>query len=141
MWWLLLIVVAGGVAYRVWPNFQRGYFGPGATGESTELSSMRAICSANISYEYGHPKVGYARTLADLGPKDGNYIDSALASGMKSGYRFEYVAKPGANGIIDQYRVTARPEERGGRSAYMDDSCEIHTTKEDRAATAADPKL
>jgi hypothetical protein len=141
IWWVLLIIIVGGVGYWAWPKYLRGRFGPGVAGEAAFISSLRTICTANVSYEYGHPKQGYAKTLADLGPKDGNFIDVALASGVKSGYRFEYIAKPGANGLIEQYRVTARPQERGGRSAFMDDSCEIHTTMEDRAATAADPKL
>ena len=143
VWWVLVIVIAGGIAYVAWPNFRRAYFGAGSAGETMEVSSMRSICSANVSYEYAHPKQGYARTLADLGPKDGNYIDAVLATGEKSGYHYEYVSRPEASGIVEHYRVTARPRvhEAGRRSFYMDESCEIHATKDDRAATVADPIL
>jgi hypothetical protein len=140
LWWTVgisIVLIIGAIAI---PNLLHKYYVRSAA-DAPFVSSLRTICTANVSYEYGHPKQGYAKALADLGPKDGNFIDAALASGVKSGYRFEYTAKPGANGLIEQYRVTARPQERGGRSAYMDDSCEIHTTMEDRAATAADPKL
>jgi hypothetical protein len=143
VWWVLGIVLIAGLVVVAIPNvLHRHFMDSGA--ETPSVSSMRTICTANVSYEYGHPKQGYAKSLADLGPKDGNYIDAALASGRKAGYRFEYTAKPGANGIIEQYRVTAQPESRGvsgKRSFYMDENCEIHNTKEDRAATAADPIL
>jgi hypothetical protein len=143
-WWVIGILLVAGIAVVAVPNFLRGYFGPGAGGETSFVSSIRTICTANVSYQYSHPKQGYARTLADLGPKDGNYIDAVLASGEKSGYRYEYVARPESSGIIEHYRVTARPEvygKTGERSLYSDESCDIHTTKEDRAPTASDPPL
>lgn len=142
VWWVLAIAIVGGIGYWAWPRYLRGYL-VHSSGETMEIGSMRTICTANVAYEYGHPKQGYARTLADLGPKDGNYIDAALASGEKSGYRYEYVSRPEPSGIIEHYRVTARPRvhEAGQRSFYMDENCEIRWTREDRAATAADPKL
>ena len=146
VWWVLAIVVVGGVGYRTWLVRREltESVGQLMNGEIEEISGMRKICSANISYQYGHPKQGYARTLRDLGSRDGNYIDDVLASGEKSDYRYEYVARPDASGFIDSYRVTARPRPfgpTGGRSFYMDENCEVHATKENRAATAADPIL
>jgi len=142
VWWVLGILLVVGVALVAAPNLLHRYFVQSAS-ETMEVSAMRAICSANVSYEYGHPKQGYARKLEDLGPKDGNYIDAILASGEKSGYKYEYIARPEASGIIERYRVTARPRnhEKGQRSFFSDESCDIHTTEEDRPATAADPKL
>ncbi|MBI2678645.1 MAG: hypothetical protein HYX28_07665 [Candidatus Koribacter versatilis] len=142
-WWVVGILLVLVVVLIAIPNLLHRHLME-SRAESPSVSSMRAICTANVSYEYGHPKQGYARTLADLGPKDGNYLDARLATGEKAGYRFEYTAKPGANGLIEQYRVTARPERHGKTgqvSLYMDENCEIRSTTEDRAPTAADPKL
>lgn len=144
-WWLfaLLLLLAAAAAYYFGvPKALRRYYSS-APAPSADVAGMRAICSANVSYQYAHPKEGYAKTLADLGPKGGNYIDSALASGQKGGYRYEYVAKPGPGGRVDEYRLSARPlsYSNGERSYYSDDECDIHWTKEDRAATAGDPKL
>ncbi|MDP9268712.1 MAG: hypothetical protein M3P27_10380 [Acidobacteriota bacterium] len=120
------------------PTILRRYF-PKSPAEATFVSSLRTICTANVSYEYRHPKQGYARTLIEL--RDANLIDATLASGSKGDYRFDYSGEPDDHGQVQQYHVIARSVVRGQRSAYMDDGCVIHTTKEDRAATATDPAL
>lgn len=136
--WTLGLALLGLIVVGV-PTIVRRYFVP-PPAEATFVSSLRTICSANVSFEYGHPKQGYARTLIQL--RDNNLIDATLGSGMKGDYRFEYSGEPDDKGRVPAYHVTARPASKGGgRSAYMDDGCVIHTTKDDRAATASDPAL
>jgi hypothetical protein len=140
--WVLVIAALAGAGYWYWPRFKERYSYP--AGGPMEAVGLNAICSANVSYQYMHPKQGYAKTLQELGPKGGNYIDSPLASGQKGGYRFEYLAQVGPEGRIEEYRVTARPlryGEDGKTSYYSDENCVVHFTREDRAATAADPPL
>ena len=136
--WTFGLALLGVIIVGV-PTVIRRYFTPPPV-EATFAKSLEAICAANVSFEYGHPKQGYARTLLQL--RDNNLIDATLGSGTKGDYRFEYSGDADDKGRVPAYHVTARPVNKGGgRSAYMDDGCVIHTTKDDRAATASDPAL
>ena len=141
LWWWIGGAALLIVAVIVVPNLLQKYHAAPPAGEASFVTSMRTICTADVSYEYANPKEGYARTLKELAAA--GLIDAPLASGAKSGYRFEYAGVRGPSGRIEGYHISARPEHggTGERSAYMDDACDIHTTKDDRAATAADPKL
>jgi hypothetical protein len=142
IWVLLALGVIGAAVYWYWPDIQYRYLLP--RSGTAFSSSLNTICAANVYYQYSHPRQGYASSLQELGPQGGNYFDSALASGEKSGYRYEYVARPEPSGRIEHYRVTARPMHYGSegkRSYYTDEGCEVHWTDEDRAATALDPVL
>jgi hypothetical protein len=142
-WWLLvLLVIAGLLVYFKYPSLLYLPFTGEQSGTSMNVWGLKAICSANVSYQYAHPKQGYAASLQELGPQGAQYIDMQLATGEKSGYRYQYTPKRAANGLIEGYAVSARPlVKSGGRSYFSDDGCEIHWTGENRAATAADPKL
>src|SRR5947209_959779 len=83
MWWVLALLVIGGAGYWAWPRYLRPY--ASRVRSDVKPGSLSAICAGNVSFQYGHPKQGYARTLAELGPKGGSYIDAMLASGEKSG--------------------------------------------------------
>lgn len=73
------------------PNLLRARM---AANEASAVGSLRTLTTAEISYAAACPKIGFAYALAELGPggtacPDGmNQIDSSLASGLKSGYRF-----------------------------------------------------
>ncbi len=144
-WWLLVIVIIVVLVVAV-PNLFHKYLVP-QPGEASHVSALRTICTANVQFQYTHPKQGYARSLKELG--DEGYIDKALASGEKSGYRFEYVAgKPDKDGLIEEYHITARPlrygtgwNATGKNSIYSDESCDMHINREDRAPTKNDPPL
>jgi len=65
-----------------------------AANESSAVGSLRTITTGEIAYATACPKIGFAYSLAELGP-DGstcpegrNEIDSVLAKGLKNGYRF-----------------------------------------------------
>jgi type IV pilus assembly protein PilA len=96
--------------------------------ESSAVNSLRALNSSCTSYSmlYG----SYPKNLANLGPgvpassASADLIDSALASGSKSGYAFNYT--PGASGVsgnILSYSITANPITFGtsGRRGFFTD--------------------
>ncbi len=85
--------------------------------ESSAVSSLRAICSANVLYDrtYGP---GFASTLAALGRAPGggpptasnaDVLDPVVASGIKSGYSFVYAATSSGGGTLDRFAVNANP--------------------------------
>jgi len=87
-----------------------------AANESSAVASIRTINTAMITYVASYPDIGFATTLAALGP-DANpctpssanscLIDSVLAAGTKSGYTF---AATGAGGPPQiNYYATATP--------------------------------
>ena len=84
-----------------------------AANEASAVGSTRTLLTTEITYATTNPTTGFV-DIPTLGPGAGNagLIDSALASGTKSGYAF--VATPAstssANGAAkDQVLVTATP--------------------------------
>jgi hypothetical protein len=112
--------------------------------ESNAIGCMRTFNTALVTYASSYPEIGFAESIAALGGRGGNssqagLIDSRLASGEKSGYRFEY-RRPSRYG----YNVVARPikfGETGTKSFFTDQSGVIRFTPEDRPPTASDPPL
>ncbi|SRR5438552_10958094 len=73
------------------PNLLRAKM---AANESSAVGSLRTITTGEIAYASMCPNIGFAKSLVELGPDgtvcpDGkNQIDSTLAIGIKSGYKF-----------------------------------------------------
>ena len=114
------------------PNLLRARI---AANEASSVGSLRTINTAQISYISEFPKSGYAPSLAALGgtkcsPPDETsacLIDTQLASGEKSGYRFEIrnrVHSP-TGGAGDKYQAVAYPiahDQTGLRAFCSDES-------------------
>ncbi|MGH9787435.1 MAG: hypothetical protein ACRD4U_01875 [Candidatus Acidiferrales bacterium] len=151
---LVPIVVAGlflaPISYKTAPHRGTG------NNESSAVGSLRWIIIAQVTYTstYGVDGVGFAPSLAALGPPPGggkpgpeaaDLIDARLASGEKNGYRFTLVPGPlGAQLRVTSYVVLARPiqyNRTGLHSFYSDESGAILWTDEDRAATAKDKPI
>jgi type IV pilus assembly protein PilE len=85
-----IILVISAIAV---PSFLRSRI---AANESAAVASLRALNSAQISYNSAYPTVGYASTLTALGgtsctppgPTSACLIDTVLAGGQRSGYNF-----------------------------------------------------
>lgn len=85
---IILIIVAVAV-----PSFLRSRI---AANESAAVASLRTLNTAEMSYDSAYPTVGYASTLTALGgtsctPPNSTsacLIDTALATGQRSGYSF-----------------------------------------------------
>ncbi len=90
---IILIIAAIAI-----PNFLRAKI---SANESSAVSSIHAIDTAEISYSSTYFNIGYSAALSDLSNGGANpcvatqtaacFIDPILASGTKSGYKFTYV--------------------------------------------------
>jgi type IV pilus assembly protein PilA len=86
-----------------------------SANESSAVSSIRTLTTANIQYAAQCPMSGFPAALANLGPGAGDctnagIIDEVLRIGTKSGYSFTYTpGAPDASGIISTYTILALP--------------------------------
>ena len=72
--------------------------------EEACVSSLRTLNTAQVTYWGGDPEKGFARSLAQLGPKGEGIIEAVLASGKKDGYVFTLTPMPAeANGNVTKH--------------------------------------
>ncbi len=124
---LIVVAIILIIAAIAIPNLLRARI---AANESSAVSSVRTINTAEVTYQSAYPTVGYAATLVALGPGAGLQacpaggptqaaaclVDGALAnnlasaSGNKSGYKVDAVgAAGGAGALLITYGVGAAP--------------------------------
>jgi prepilin-type N-terminal cleavage/methylation domain-containing protein len=119
---LIVVAIILIIAAIAIPNLLRARI---AANESSAVSSVRTINTAEVTYQTAYPTVGYAAQLADLGgPAAGcvpastsaclidNVLSTAAPGGAgKSGYVFVAVGAAGAGGgaINQLYTVGASP--------------------------------
>ncbi|MFY9585513.1 MAG: prepilin-type N-terminal cleavage/methylation domain-containing protein [Candidatus Acidiferrales bacterium] len=117
--------------------------------EASAVHSVRTLNTACATYAstYG---IGYPAALSNLGPAvvptaaAADLIDSALGSGIKSGYTFTYTAGPaGAGGVINTYTITADPTSRGntGQRGFFTDQTLVIRVNLTGTASATDPPV
>lgn len=136
---LIVVAIILIIAAIAIPNFLRAKM---AANESSAVSSIHSINTAEIQYASAFPSVGFSATLADLGPAGASYIDSVLAGGTKSGYTFGY-AQNATDTPSDGYTINANPVTRGvtGLRSFYSDQQNITHYNQTAAATATDPNL
>jgi type IV pilus assembly protein PilA len=111
---LIVVAIILIIAAIAIPNLLRARI---AANESSAAASVRTIGTAQITYQIAYPAVGYAGSVAALGPSaaacttpsstNACIIDFVLSSGTKSGYTF---ASTGAGGPpATQFYSTATP--------------------------------
>lgn len=122
---LIVVAIILIIAAIAIPNLLRARI---AANESSAASGVRTVNTAEISYFSTYPTVGYAATLANLGPggpvaacpnpptsATSCLIDGVLASNGnpagsgKSGYNYQYAAAAGAGAILSTYNIVADP--------------------------------
>jgi type IV pilus assembly protein PilA len=118
--------------------------------ETAAVGAMRALTESALLYSNSYG--GFPHALSDLGPAAGgtaassagaDLIDSVMASGIKSGYKFTYVAgttDPAGN--VLGYTITATPVAPGSsgqRSFFTDQSGTIRNTSSGTADAASTP--
>src|SRR5712692_8744180 len=101
-----------------------------SANEASAVGSLRALTTACMAYDM--PYGGYPPALSNLGPGNpatsatADLIDSVLASGSKSGYRFTYTAgAKDANGNVLSYTINADPiavGTTGQRQVFTDET-------------------
>jgi prepilin-type N-terminal cleavage/methylation domain-containing protein len=113
---LIVVAIILIIAAIAIPNLLRARI---AANESSAVSSVRTINTAEVTYQSGYPTWGYADTMAKLGPGVAGsvcpaagptqnlscLIDSVLANATaagtaKSGYWFRLAAQQGAGGTL-----------------------------------------
>ncbi|MCI0353466.1 MAG: DUF4190 domain-containing protein [Acidobacteria bacterium] len=103
-----------------------------AANESSAVGSIRTINTAEVVYATTYPAVGFTCTLAELdgtgeepSEKSAGLIDSVLASGQKTGYRF--ALKNCSGKPVVSYQVSASPVAPGesGVRAFCSDQSGI----------------
>jgi len=106
---------------------------------------LRTIFLAQIEYAREHSDKGFATSLEELGnDSSGSLVNSALASGTKSGCEFIlWTAGPSPEGRVERFFVVTRPQkyQEGELSFFIDESGVERFTTANRAATAADPPV
>ena len=128
---LIVVAIILIIAAIAIPNLLRARI---QANEASAVSSIHAINTAEVSYQTLFPTVGFSPSLAALGdggtsPCPGTstascYIDSALASGTKSGYTFTFTQDTSMTPSV-HYTVVVDPSSRGvtgQRGFYSSDS-------------------
>jgi type IV pilus assembly protein PilA len=99
-----------------------------AANESSAVASVRSLVTAEESYSTSHPDRGYTCYLGDLSREQ--LINSALASGKKTGYQFDLLncvpATPGGTNM--KFQVVAQPitlNQTGMRAFCSDESAVV----------------
>jgi type IV pilus assembly protein PilA len=141
---IILIIAAIAI-----PNFMRAKI---SANESSAVSSIHAVDTAEIAYSSMYNTIGYSAALADLGtggvsPCPGTatascFIDPALASGTKSGYKFTYVQNTASSPSI-QFTINADPiiQSITGERGFFSDESNIIRYNSTGAANSASPPL
>jgi type IV pilus assembly protein PilA len=95
-----------------------------AANEASAVGSLRALNSAQITYNSSFPTVGFATALANLagvncappGSTSACLIDTQLASGLKSGYTFTIGGLAGTPNATYQFQADpVTPNQTGVR--------------------------
>jgi len=117
--------------------------------ESSTVGSLRSIYSANAAFVKAHPQGGYAKKLSDLSsrsessgsaePQPEWTIDSTLATGTKSGYRFNYVPHTVGLGKTEAYELIANPIGREKHHFFMDETGVIRASETGPATISSKP--
>jgi prepilin-type N-terminal cleavage/methylation domain-containing protein len=144
---LIVVTIILIIAAIAIPNLMRSKI---QANEAAAVETLRTLVTSVVMYSttYG----GYPHALSDMGPASGStngtsaaadLIDSVLASGVKSGYKFTYtVGSTDPTGNVLSYSIAATPVTpgtTGQRSFYTDDSGTIRATTSGTADSSSTP--
>ena len=118
---LIVVAIILIIAAIAIPNLLRSRI---AADEASAVGSLRTLNTAEITYNTTYPNVGFACSLATLGPpasgssassSAAGLVDSNLSGGVKSGYSFTLLSSTcaPANGIKTTYDYGAAPVSPG----------------------------
>jgi prepilin-type N-terminal cleavage/methylation domain-containing protein len=139
-----IILIIAGIAI---PNLMHSKM---SANEAAAVEALRTLNSTAVMYSMSYG--GFPHTISDLGPANGStnptaasadLIDSVLATGVKSGYKFTFaVAAADPAGNVLAYSITASPTvpgTTGQRSFYTDQSGTIRATSSGTADSTSTP--
>jgi type IV pilus assembly protein PilA len=150
---LVVVAVILIVAVIAIPNLLRSRM---AANEASAVASLRSINTSQVVYQSSYGP-GFATKLADL--SDGGaasncvpptaptstsscLLDSVLATGSKSGYKFAY-APVATGGSISTYTANADPITSGssGQRHFFSDQTLVIRVNDTAAAVSTDPPI
>ena len=139
-----IILIIAGIAI---PNLSKNRM---QANETAAAETMRTLNGSVLLYSNSYG--GFPHALADMGPAAGggaassaaaDLIDSVLATGVKSGYRFTYmVGASDPAGNVLSYAITATPVvpgSSGQRSFFTDQSGTIRASSNGVADATSTP--
>jgi type IV pilus assembly protein PilA len=139
----LLIIAAIAI-----PNLLRSRM---VANEASAVGALRTYNTAMGTYATECPRIGYPKTLANLGASEPDadncahalLVDSQLASQLpiKSGYRFFYTPEPDAKGVFTKYILSADPvgPATGVRHFFTDETGIIRVSARGGADVNSEP--
>jgi type IV pilus assembly protein PilA len=144
---LIVVTIILIIAAIAIPNLMRSKI---QANETAAVGALKTLTESALLYSNSYG--GFPHALSDLGPGSGggaassassDLIDSVLAAGIKSGYRFSYapVATDPAGDVLS-YTITATPVvpgSSGQRSFFTDQSGTIRSTANGTADSASAP--
>jgi prepilin-type N-terminal cleavage/methylation domain-containing protein len=142
---LIVVAIILVIAAIAIPNFLRAKI---SANESSAVSSVHAVQTAEITYAALFNTIGFSASLADLGdggtkpcPGTANascFIDATLATGKKSGYNFTYFQDTSATPSLG-YTFSASPQvpDVTGQRGFFGDQTNIIRADPSGTANAA----
>jgi type IV pilus assembly protein PilA len=144
---LIVVTIILIIAAIAIPNLMRNKI---QANETAAVEAMRTLNESVLLYSNSYG--GFPHALSDMGPgssgtqatsASSDLIDSVLASGVKSGYRFSYVpVATDTSGNVLSYAITATPVvpgSTGQRSFFTDQSGTIRSTSTGTADSNSAP--
>ena len=144
---LIVVTIILIIAAIAIPNLMRNKI---QANETAAVETLRTLNESVLLYSNSYG--GFPHALSDLGPGSGgtaatsasaDLIDSVLAKGVKSGYKFTYAAvATDPSGNVQSYSVTATPVTPGSsgqRSFFTDQSGTIRNTASGTADSTSAP--
>ena len=144
---LIVVAIILIIAAIAIPNFLRAKI---SANESSAVSSLRAVITAEMTYTSTYPTVGFSADLPSLAGTacttptssaaciiDNTLAQATSASNPKTGYYFTYAP----NSTIG-YTANADPaywNQSGTKHFYTDGTGVIHFNSANQSATASDP--
>ncbi|MFB3814383.1 MAG: prepilin-type N-terminal cleavage/methylation domain-containing protein [Terriglobales bacterium] len=145
---LIVVAIILIIAAIAIPNLLRSRI---AANEASAVGTVRTVTTAQVTYMSAYYTVGYADTLAKLGPKaapcdatgacliDG-VVGCAAQPCRKSGYMFELAAAAIAPATVpNTYVISAYPEVKGTTGERVFCSVEDGVVRSDPAAAGGGP--
>ncbi|HJQ69645.1 MAG TPA: prepilin-type N-terminal cleavage/methylation domain-containing protein [Blastocatellia bacterium] len=135
---LIVVAIIGIIAAIAIPNLLKSRQ---AANESSAIGSVRTLGTAQATYQATRGKgKDFCTTMANLNAE--GLVDSALASGQKSGYNFTCVGAVATSTTPSIFDTTARPLSSGtfgtgNRSFYSNETFVIYAQDGDVAIAAA----
>jgi len=146
---LIVVAIILIIAAIAIPNFLRAKI---SANESSAVSSLRAIITAEMTYTSTYPTVGFSADLPSLAgtactaptSSAACIIDNTLATATtsaspKSGYYFTYT--PNSTLGYTLYADPAYWNHSGTKHYYTDSSAEIHYNSQNQTSSVNDPTI